>query len=55
MKEKTKPFRDAVNNDYLNFIKKNHLKLLLNEHNPQWGHHRSLSKGEDFQPEPKKT
>jgi hypothetical protein len=54
MKEKPKPFRDALNNEYVNFIKKNHLRLLLNEHNPHPGHSRSRSKGEKLSPEPKK-
>jgi hypothetical protein len=44
MKEKPKPFRDALNNEYVNFIK----------HNPHPGHSRSRSKGEELSPEPKK-
>ena len=52
MKRSSKPSRDTLNNDYLNFIKKNHLRMLAIEPTP--GHHRSRSKGEEMQPEPKK-
>lgn len=43
MKRLSKPTRDTTNNEYLNFIKKNHLRLLADQE--KRGHYRSLSKG----------
>mgnify|MGYP000966830766 CR=1 FL=1 len=53
MKRLSKPSRDTLNNDYLNFIKKNHLRMLAEA--PLAGHHRSRSKGEEVPPEHKRA